>query len=124
MLHLLRPSVIIRSALIITVLFVVVACSEKSPTSEKGSKHNSAAAPVLIGKVQRKVAPLILDAVGVVEAIHTAALRSQVTGTIMKVGFQEGQDVEQGGLLFELDPRPFQNALNSAEADLERIRAQ
>lgn len=79
---------------------------------------------MVVGKVQRKIAPLILDAVGVVEAIHTAALRSQVTGTILKVDFQEGQDVAPGLLLFELDPRPFQNALNSAEADLERIRAQ
>lgn len=109
----------------ITLTLALAACREKnSSPGGKSSRRGGGAAPVLVGQVQRRIAPLTLEAVGAVEAIHTAALRSQVTGTIMKVGFQEGQDVSQGGLLFELDPRPFQNALNSAEADLDRIRAQ
>ncbi len=102
----------------------VTACREKSATTDKKGKSSLAPAPVLIGQVKRKTAPLILEAVGAVEAIHTAALRSQVTGIIIKVGFQEGQDVDSGDLLFTLDQRSFQNALNSARADLERIRAQ
>lgn len=110
--------------LLLAGIFTLTGCGAKSGTADKSAKKNTGAAPVVVGKVQRKIAPLVLDAVGGVEAIHTAALRSQVTGTILKVGFQEGQDVEQGSLLFELDPRPFQNALNSAQADLERIRAQ
>jgi multidrug efflux system membrane fusion protein len=51
-------------------------------------------------------------------------VRSQVTGTSVKVCFQEGQDVQQGDLLFEIDPRPFRNTLTSAEADLQKVRAQ
>ncbi len=124
MLHLPRLFPIGIRLVLSVVLFALTACREKNAIGDKRGGKNTGAAPVVVGKVQRKVAPLLLDAVGVVEAIHTAALRSQVTGTILKVGFQEGQDVEQGALLFELDPRPFQNALNSAEADLERIRAQ
>jgi multidrug efflux system membrane fusion protein len=123
---LLAPRRLAISQLIAALLLLLAgtACREKSAASDKNGKRNTAAAPVLVSTVQRKVAPMVLDAVGIVEAIHTADLRSQVTGTIIKVGFQEGQDVEQGSLLFELDPRPFQNALNSARADLERIRAQ
>ena len=123
---LLAPRRLAISPLIAALLLLLAgtACREKSTASDKNGKRNAAVAPVLVGKVQRKIAPLVLDAVGIVEAIHTADLRSQVTGTIIKVGFQEGQEVDQGSLLFELDPRPFQNALNSAQADLERIRAQ
>jgi len=125
MFHLPRSYSICVQVIFLAGIFAVTGCGQKSGTAEKnGKKGPGGVAPVVVGKVQRKVAPLILDAVGVVEAIHTAALRSQVTGTILKVGFREGQDIDQGGLLFELDPRPFQNALNSAEADLERIRAQ
>lgn len=80
--------------------------------------------PVLVGKVQRKVMPLTMEAIGAVEPIRTAALRSQVTGTLMKIHFQEGQDVKEGDLLFEIDPRPFQNAVRSTKADLEKLRVQ
>ena len=81
-------------------------------------------APVQVGHAQRKVVPLTLDAIGAVEPIRTAALRSQVTGTLIKIAIQEGQDVKQGDLLFEIDPRPFQNALDSALADSQKIAVQ
>jgi multidrug efflux system membrane fusion protein len=106
-------------------------CSDNSPPAAgagagRGGGRGGAggAAPVLVGHVQRKVVPLTLDAIGAVEAIRTAALRSQVTGTLMKVTFQEGQDVKQGDLLFEIDARPFQNALQSALADSQKIAVQ
>ncbi|HEY8994987.1 MAG TPA: efflux RND transporter periplasmic adaptor subunit [Lacunisphaera sp.] len=108
----------------IVLLLALGACRDEPAASGRKGQRGGGAAPVLVAKAQPKVAPLNLDAVGVVEAIHTAALRSQVTGTIIKVDFQEGQDVGEGAQLFELDPRPFQNALNSAEANLEQIRAQ
>lgn len=68
--------------------------------------------------------PLALDAIGAVEPIRTATIRAQVTGTLMKIAIQEGQDVKQDDLMFEIDPRPFQNALTSAEADREKLRVQ
>jgi len=60
--------------------------------------------PVLVGKVQRKVMPLTLEAIGAVEPIRTAALRSQVTGTLNEDPFSRGPDVKEGDLLFEIDP--------------------
>jgi multidrug efflux system membrane fusion protein len=94
------------------------------PAQGAASRARNAIPPVVVGKVQRKVAPLILDAIGAAEPSRTAALRSQITGTLLKVHFQEGQTVQQGDLLFEIDARPFQIALSSAESDLQRVRVQ
>ena len=68
--------------------------------------------------------PFALVATGTVEAIRTAAVGSQVGGVITRVGFREGDEVAKGALLFQLDPRPFQNALSMAQATLEKDRAQ
>jgi len=101
--------------------FAVSGCADKG----KGSRRNaSAPAPVHVAQVEHKVIPLTLDAIGAVEPSRTASVRSQVTGTLQKIAFQEGHDVQAGDLLFEIDPRPFQNALQSAEADLQRARVQ
>jgi len=97
-------------------------CADKA--SGRGGRGAGSAAPVIAGKVERKVVPLNLEAVGAVEPSRTASVRSQVTGTLIKINFAEGKDVSQGDILFEIDPRPFQNSLRSAEADLQRIKVQ
>jgi multidrug efflux system membrane fusion protein len=81
-------------------------------------------APVLVGQVRKKVVPILIDAIGAVEPIRSAAIRSQITGSLQKIDIKEGQDVNQGDLLFEIDPRPLQNALASARADQEKIKVQ
>ena len=68
--------------------------------------------------------PLVIDTIGTVEAFRTAAIRSQVTGTLQKIAIQEGQEVRQGDLLFEIDPRPFRNAFRIAEADQQKLKVQ
>jgi membrane fusion protein, multidrug efflux system len=78
----------------------------------------------VVGKAHTKVVPLTLEAIGAVEPSRTAAVRSQVTGTLLQIHFQEGQDVKQGDLLFQIDPRPFENTLKSAEADLQKTAVQ
>ncbi len=90
----------------------------------KSGKGGGGAAPVLVGTVQRKNVPLIVDAIGSVEPLKQATLRSQVTGILHRIAIQEGQDVKEGDLLFEIDPRSFRNALQTAEADLTRLRVQ
>jgi len=106
------------------------ACGEKSETTAggakggKGGRGGGGPPPVLVGQARKKVVPLVIEAIGAVEPIRTTAIRSQVTGTLLKIVIQEGQNVQQGDLLFEIDPRPFQNALKSAEADLQKVRVQ
>src|SRR5688572_2932208 len=90
----------------------------------KGGRGGGAAAPVLVAKAQKKIVPLVVEAIGAVEPIRATAVRSQVTGTLVKIAIQEGQNVKEGDLLFEIDSRPFQNALKSAEADLQKVKVQ
>lgn len=91
--------------------------------SGKGGKGGGPA-PVLVGQAQLKVVPLVIEAIGAVEPIRATAVRSQVTGILLKRVIAEGQDVREGDLLFEIDPRPFRNAVQSAEADLQKSRVQ
>lgn len=121
---LLRPSLLL--ALPATLL--LSACGEAPPAGGAGkggkSGKGGGAAPVLVTKVERKVVPLSLEAIGAVEPIRTTAIRSQVTGTLKRRAIREGQDVNAGDLLLEVDPRPFQNALQTAEADLKKSQVQ
>lgn len=82
------------------------------------------AVPVTAASVERKSVPVEVTAIGHVEAHSTVGVKSQVNGTLMSVGFREGQDVRQGDLLFRIDPRPFDAALAQARANLARDRAQ
>jgi membrane fusion protein, multidrug efflux system len=90
----------------------------------RGGRGGGGAAPVLVGQVQRKIVPLVIDAIGAVEPIRNAAVRAQITGALFKIDIKEGQDVKAGDLLFEIDPRPFQNALAVATADLQKSKVQ
>src|SRR5260370_25003721 len=74
------------------------------------------AVPVVVAKAVAKTVPVQLEAIGNVEAYKTVSIKPQVSGPLMKVHFQEGDDVHKGQLLFTIDPRPFQAALAQAEA--------
>jgi multidrug efflux system membrane fusion protein len=79
--------------------------------------------PVELVSVSQIAAPLTIEANGVVEPAQTVMIQGQVNGTIQEVGFQEGDDVQAGQVLFQLDPRPFEAALRQAEAALARDEA-
>jgi multidrug efflux system membrane fusion protein len=82
------------------------------------------AIPVMAATVAQKDIPLQVKAIGTVEAYSTVAVRSNVTGEITDVHFTEGQDVKKGQLIFTIDRRPFEAALNQAQANLARDAAQ
>ncbi len=68
--------------------------------------------------------PLTLRSTGSVEPIRTVTVQAQIGGLLTRVGFREGQDVQEGQVLFEIDPRPFQATLDQATATLARDLAQ
>lgn len=81
------------------------------------------AAPVTIAGAVRTNVPIQLQAIGHVTAFSTVAVQSRVDGVLERVYFQQGETVKQGSLIFTIDPRPFQAALNQAKANLERDKA-
>jgi membrane fusion protein, multidrug efflux system len=78
------------------------------------------AVPVVAEKVQIGDMPIVLTGIGTAEAYNLVDVRAQVAGTIERIGFTEGQTVHPGSLIAQLDPRPFQAALQQAQANLER----
>ena len=61
---------------------------------------------------------------GRVSAVETVDLRPRVSGYVQRVAYEEGQEVRKGDLLFVIDPRPYRAALDQAQAQLERARAE
>lgn len=80
--------------------------------------------PVLVGEVKQADVPLTIAAIGTVEAAESVQVRAQITGNVVGVGFEEGQPVRRGQVLFRLDPGPALAAVRQAEAAVARDRAQ
>jgi len=80
--------------------------------------------PVVVAKATRESVPTELRVIGTVEASAIVQVKSQIAGELVSVNFTEGQTVKQGDLMFRIDPRPYQDALQQAQAALERDRAQ
>ena len=104
-------------AALLTLLLATSGCSAKKAGAPPP-------VPVLAAAVEVKPIPLLLSAVGTVEPIESVAVKAQVGGVVTRVGFVEGQDVKAGQLLFLIDPRPYQAALEQAKAQLARDKAQ
>lgn len=100
-------------------LMVSVGCKSR----QAQSAGPPPAVPVAVGAVIQESVPIQLHAVGNVEASAVVQVKSQIAGELLKVHFVEGSDVQKGDLLFEIDPRPYQEALRQAEAALAKDEA-
>jgi RND family efflux transporter MFP subunit len=78
---------------------------------------------VEVVQVEQKDVPIYGEWIGTLDGLTNADVRAQVTGYIMRQGYQEGAFVKKGQLLFEIDPRPFQAALDQAEGQLAQAKA-
>jgi multidrug efflux system membrane fusion protein len=89
-----------------------------NPASSANNAQKSVppAVRVTIAPVQKTDFPVYLTGLGTVQGFNTVLVRTRVDGQIDKIAFQEGQLVKQGDLLAEIDPRPFQAALDQAKA--------
>jgi membrane fusion protein, multidrug efflux system len=84
--------------------------------SQARARATPQAAPVHTAIVETKSFPVILNGLGTVQATNTVTVRSRVDGQIERVAFDEGQMVNEGQLLVQIDPAPFQTALDQAIA--------
>lgn len=79
--------------------------------------------PVVAATVSSHPVPIYLRGVGTVLAFNNVVVRSQITGPLVKISFQQGQTVHKGDLLAEIDPRPYQAQLDQATANRNRDQA-
>src|ERR1700730_7487199 len=85
-------------------------------TSANTAQKARRAVRVTIAPVQKADFPVYLTGLGNVQGFNTVTVRTRVDGQIDKIAFKEGQAGKQGDLLAEIDPRPFQAALDQAKA--------
>jgi multidrug efflux system membrane fusion protein len=104
----------------------LIATTLANGCSRGKSRAGSAGAPVLVAQVTITNVPVQIQPppVGHVAPYSTVTIRPQIGGILSQVHFQEGQEVKKGDLLFTIDPRPSQAALEAARAALARDRAQ
>ncbi|HEY7293134.1 MAG TPA: efflux RND transporter periplasmic adaptor subunit [Vicinamibacterales bacterium] len=108
---------------------VTAACSGQAqqqtpgPGTGRGGGQNTPV-PITAAQVEQKPVPLDVQGIGTVIAASTVAVHAQITGELTSVNFKEGDDVQQGQVLFTLDKRPLEAALLQAQANLQRDEAQ
>ena len=113
----------IALGLVLLVLFVrAILPNPNAATGGRGSDFN---APQPVGVAAAKVGDIDItrDAQGAVTPLSTVTVRPQVSGQLVRVGFTEGQMVKAGDLLAQIDPRPYQAALDQARGQLARDQA-
>src|SRR5258705_6188806 len=125
--NILKPLVLSMSTLFLS-LFALTGCANQQ--APQAAPSNAAPgggrppAPVVVSTVEQRNIPVQITAIGNVEAYQTVQIRSQVNGQIETIHFKEGLDVRRGQLLYSLDKRPFQAALEQAQGNLKRDEAQ
>jgi multidrug efflux system membrane fusion protein len=99
------------------VTLVVVLLTIRAITSRQKATPPPAPRAVAVANVITKDVPLYLDEIGTCTAAEMVQVQAQVSGQIISRDFEDGADVKKGDVLFRIDPRPFEAALASAQAD-------
>lgn len=109
---------------LLSLLALLPALESCKTTTAVQSAGPPPAVPVSVAIASEESVPLEVHAIGTVEASAVIQVKSQVAGELTSVHFVEGGYVNQGDLLFDIDPRPYQDALRQAEAAVLRDGAQ
>jgi multidrug efflux system membrane fusion protein len=102
---------------------LVLAGCGSNEKNQAASRKGPAVTPVVVAQVSQRPVPLEVRAIGNIEAFSTVEVKSQISGPIARMLFEEGQDVRQGQILFEIDPRPLQQTVQEMEAEVANRRA-
>ena len=109
-------------ALCVAVL-ALAACSRSDGDAKAKAGPLPPAVPVTAATVEARDVPVQIQGIGNVQASSTVSVYALLSGQIFQVHFKEGQDVSAGALLFSIDPRPFEAALQQAEATMAQHQA-
>ena len=120
-----RARIVIVLAIILLIVIGATAVLTKKTTQTSKGPANAASrgVPVLAEPVATRDVPVYLRGLGSVSAFNTVTVKARVDGQITRINFREGQEVKQGDLLVEIDPRPYTAQLHTAEANLAKDEA-
>ena len=99
------------------------ACGGSTSAPSRARANTPQTIPVTVAPVQKQDLPIYLSGLGSVAAYYTVSLKSRVDGQLVEVKFKEGEFAKQGALLAVIDPRPYQVALEQAQAQLFKDQA-
>jgi multidrug efflux system membrane fusion protein len=108
---------------LVGLVVVVGVVAQYNKESRAAVQKTPAAVPVSAAQVVVRSMPVRLSAIGNVEPFTTVAIKVRVDGQLISVKFREGDEVRQGSVMFEIDPRPFAAGLKQAQANLAKERA-
>jgi RND family efflux transporter MFP subunit len=116
-----RGGLVLAGAVLLTVFALIIAALR---TRHASGAETEAPPDVMVAQVEQKDVPMYGEWVGTLDGFVNADVRAQVTGYLVRQDYKEGAFVREGQLLFEIDPRPFQAALDQAEGQLAQATAQ
>src|SRR5947199_4866184 len=111
-----------RAATFVLIFFLFAGCGSSQKAQSSGPAFPPV--PVSTGEATEESVPIEIHSVGNVESYSTVEVKAQVAGPLLAVKFTEGSNLSSGDLLFEIDPRPFREALRQAEAAVAKDEAQ
>lgn len=106
---------------LLAAVLLLLACGGKA--QQQGARPSFPPAPVTVAVAEQTPVPVELNAIGNAQSYRTVQVKSMVDGQIERVLFRQGDDVRAGQLLFQLDKRPFQAALDQALGKLAQDKA-
>src|SRR5579864_2382991 len=127
----LRHKLAVNALICACVALLLSGCGHTSADSKqkggggKGGRGGGAqmTIPVAVAKAEVRDLPILLNGLGSVDAFNTVAVKSRIDGQLIKVNVKEGQEVKQGELLAEIDPRPYEVQLSQTQATLFKDQA-
>lgn len=110
----------LQRALAATLLLVcLIGCAQQDGKSSR-AKGGVPPTPVTVAEAKARDIPIQIRQIGSVEPVAVIAVKAQISGELNQVFFKEGQEIKKGDQLFEIDPRPYQQALDQSQAALQK----
>jgi len=125
-----RIAIIVAAVVVVLLAFFIVRGLHRAPSSERGGARfaqgfSGDEAPIAVSVAQAATGDIAvrIPALGTVTPLATVTVKTQVTGQLQSIAFKEGQLVKKGQFLAQVDPRPYQAALDQARGNLSRDQA-
>jgi len=107
----------------VAALLSIGGCSKTESTAIAAGPPSAPAVSVKLATAALRTMPVEIKTIGKVEAIASVQVRAVIGGTIVKANFNEGDTVKKGDILFEIDPRTYQEAIKQWQANMARDQA-